>query len=198
MSADGLQRSQLLTLSAILHMAQLIRELAPTNSTPHPALKGLINPLFLLSPPSFAAIFPDPRLARPGLESPTLRARQVRPGETQEVSRYTRSLLLRSKLMADTVIQSRLGRRLLAISPHSDPHWQKKHHSKSVGASETERSFKTLATLYQDTITTLSYRIQVQGKVEHLQDERIVNRIRALFLTGIHFAMTWHQIGVRP
>ena len=201
MSADGLQRSQLQTLSlaAVVHTAQLVRELARTGRAPYPAMKELINSLFLLNAPSFAAVLPDLRLARPGLESLTSRTRQICPEETEEVSRYTRSLLtLRPKLMADTDMQLRLGMRLQSISPLSDKHWQIESHPENPGASETERSFEALATLYQDTISRLSSRIQVQGKVEHLKDKRIANRIRALLLAGIRFSVLWHQIGSRP
>ena len=203
MSADSLQRPQLqtLTLSAVVQSAQLVRALAHTGSAPFPAMKALIDPLFALNAPSFNTIFPDLRLARPGLEWLTVRARQRRSVENDEVLRYTRNLLLlRTKLMADTDMQSRLGRRLQSISPlsapYSDPHRQTS--TEPVGLHETERSFEALATLYQDTISTLPFRIQVQGKVEHLQDERIANRIRALLLAGIRFAVLWHQIGGRP
>ena len=209
MSADSLQRPQLqtLTLSAVVQSAQLVRGLAHTGGAPFPAMKALIDPLFALNAPSFNTIFPDLRLARPGLEWLTARARQLSPGENDEVLRYTRNLfLLRTKLMADTDMQSRLGRRLQSMSPlsapysapHLDPHRQTKHSTEPAGLHETERSFEALATLYQDTISTLPYRIQVQGKVEHLQDERIANRIRALLLAGIRFAVLWHQIGGRP
>ncbi len=203
MSADSLQRPQLqtLTLSAVVQSAQLVRALAHTGSAPLPAMKALIDPLFALNAPSFNTIFPDLRLARPGLEWLTVRARQRRSVKNDEVLRYTRNLLLlRTKLMADTDMQSRLGRRLQSMSPlsapYSDP--QRQPSTEPVGLHETERSFEALATLYQDTISTLPFRIQVQGKVEHLQDERIANRIRALLLAGIRFAVLWHQIGGRP
>ena len=201
MSADVLSRSQLQTLSlaAVVHTAQLVRELARTGSVPYPAIKGFINRLFLLNAPSFAAIFPNLRIIRPGLESLTLQTRQVRPGETEEVSRYIRSILkLRPKLIADTGMLLRLNMRLKSISPLSDPHWQTENHPENVGESETERSFKALATLYQDTISTLAYRIQIRGKAEHLKNERIANRIRALLLAGIRFAVLWHQEGGQP
>ena len=203
MSADSLQRPQLqiLTLSAVVQSAQLVRGLAHTGSAPFPAMKSLIDPLFALNAPSFNTIFPDLRLARPGLEWLTVRARQRRSVKNDEVLRYTRNLLLlRTKLMADTDMQSRLGRRLQSMSPlsaqYSDP--QRQTSTEPVGLHETERSFEALATLYQDTISTLPFRIQVQGKVEHLQDERTANRIRALLLAGIRFAVLWHQIGGRP
>jgi high frequency lysogenization protein len=203
MSADSLQRPQLqtLTLSAVVQSAQLVRALAHTGSAPLPAMKALIDPLFSLNALSFNTIFPDLRLARPGLEWLTVRARQRRSVKNDEVLRYTRNLLwLRTKLMADTDMQSRLGRRLQSMSPlsaqYSDP--QRQTSTEPVGLHETERSFEALATLYQDTISTLPFRIQVQGKVEHLQDERTANRIRALLLAGIRFAVLWHQIGGRP
>ena len=186
-----------------MQSAQLVRALAHTGSAPFPAIKALIDPLFVLNVPSFNIIFPELRLARPGLEWLTARARQFSPEKNDEVLRYTRNLLLlRTKLMADTDMQSRLGRRLQSISPlsapHSDPHRQTKPTTEPEGTHEDERSFEALATLYQDTISTLPFRIQVQGKVEHLQDERIANRIRALLLAGIRFAVLWHQIGGRP
>ncbi len=203
MSADSLQSPQLqtLTLSAVVQSAQLVRALAHTGSAPFPAIKALIDPLFALNAPSFNTIFPDLRLARPGLEWLTVQARQRRSVENDEVLRYTKNLLLlQTKLMADTDMQSRLGRRLQSMSPlsaqYSDP--QRQTSTEPVGLHETERSFEALATLYQDTISTLPFRIQVQGKVEHLQDERIANRIRALLLAGIRFAVLWHQIGGRP
>jgi high frequency lysogenization protein len=203
MSADSLQRPQLqtLTLSAVVQSAQLVRALAHTGSAPLPAMKALIDPLFSLNALSFNTIFPDLRLARPGLEWLTVPARQRRSVKNDEVLRYTRNLLwLRTKLMADTDMQSRLGRRLQSMSPlsaqYSDP--QRQTSTEPVGLHETERSFEALATLYQDTISTLPFRIQVQGKVEHLQDERTANRIRALLLAGIRFAVLWHQIGGRP
>ena len=209
MSADSLQRPQLqtLTLSAVVQSAQLVRGLAHTGSAPFPAMKALIDPLFVLNAPSFTTIFPDLLLARPGLEWLTARPRQFSHGKNDEVLRYTRNLLLlRAKLMADTDMQSRLGSRLKSISPlsapysdpHSEPRRQTERPTDPIGALETEGSFEALATLYQDTISTLPSRIQVQGKVEHLQDERIANRIRALLLAGIRFAVLWHQIGGRP
>jgi len=201
LSADSLKRPQLqtLTLSAVVQSSQLVRGLAHTGSASFPAIKVLIDPLFVLNAPSFTTIFPDLRLARPGLEWLTAQARQLSPVGNDEVLRYTRNLLLlRTKLMADTEMQSMLGRRLQSIRPLFAPYSDPLRQTEPPELHETERSFEALATLYQDTISTLPYRIQVQGRVEHLQDERIANRIRALLLAGIRFAVLWHQIGGRP
>ena len=126
MSADGLQWLQLQTLSlaAVVHTAQLIRELARTDGVPCPAMKRLINPLFLLNAPCFVATSPDLRLVRLGLKSLTSRTRQICTEKKEEVSRYTRSILkLRPKLIADTDMQLGLCSRIQSIRPLSDPHW---------------------------------------------------------------------------
>ena len=57
--------------------------------------------------------------------------------------------------------------------------------------------FEQLAKLYQDTISTLSYRIQVQGRLENLRNDNIANRIRTLLLGGIRSAVLWYQLGGR-
>ena len=84
--ADSLQRPQLqtLTLSVVVQSAQLVRGLAHTGSAPFPAMKALIDPLFVLNAPSFTTIFPDLRSARSGLEWLTARARQLSPGKTMK------------------------------------------------------------------------------------------------------------------
>ena len=174
MSADGLQRSQLqiLSLAGVVRTAHLVRELANTGSAPYLAMKGLIDPLFLLNALSFAAIFPDLRLARPGLKSLTLWTRQIRPGKPEEVSCDTRSLsILRPKLMADNDMQLSLGIRLQSISPLLVSHLQTENYLENTVASEAECSFKALAAVYQDTMRRLPYSIQVQEKVEDLKDE---------------------------
>ncbi|MBT17966.1 MAG: hypothetical protein CL889_03205 [Dehalococcoidia bacterium] len=60
-----------------------------------------------------------------------------------------------------------------------------------------DRTFEQLANLYQDTISKLSYRIQVQGKLENLKNENVANRIRTLLLGGIRSAVLWYQLGGR-
>ena len=57
--------------------------------------------------------------------------------------------------------------------------------------------FEQLAKLYQDRISTLSYRIQVQGRLENLRNDNIANRIRTLLLGGISSAVLWYQLGGR-
>jgi len=52
-----------------------------------------------------------------------------------------------------------------------------------------------LASLYQDTISSFSFRIQVTGDPRHLQNSENAAKIRALLLAGIRSAMLWRQKG---
>jgi high frequency lysogenization protein len=49
--------------------------------------------------------------------------------------------------------------------------------------------------LYQDTLSTLSFRVQVTGNVQHLKTPANADKIRALLLAGVRSAMLWKQLG---
>ncbi|MGD9859099.1 MAG: high frequency lysogenization protein HflD [Marinobacterium sp.] len=49
--------------------------------------------------------------------------------------------------------------------------------------------------LYQTTVSTFSFRIQVGGDPRHLQNTENAARIRALLLAGIRSALLWRQVG---
>lgn len=54
-----------------------------------------------------------------------------------------------------------------------------------------------LATLYTDVISPLRPRVMVNGQPLHLQQQAVVERIRASLLAAIRSAVLWHQIGGR-
>lgn len=61
--------------------------------------------------------------------------------------------------------------------------------------ADNENLIKNLAELYQNTISTLGFRIHIQGKPLYLQQENIAARIRVLLFTAIRFAFLWRQSG---
>lgn len=52
-----------------------------------------------------------------------------------------------------------------------------------------------IATLYTETLSTLSFRIQVFGNPQYLQEEEKAAKIRALLLAGVRSAVLWEQKG---
>ena len=54
---------------------------------------------------------------------------------------------------------------------------------------------KKIAELYTQTISTLSPRIVVNGRPQHLQIDRTVNWIRTLLFASLRSAVLWRQLG---
>lgn len=51
-----------------------------------------------------------------------------------------------------------------------------------------------IADLYQQTISTLKFRIQVNGVATHLQQQTIASRIRCLLFSAVRSAFLWQQL----
>ncbi len=52
-----------------------------------------------------------------------------------------------------------------------------------------------IADLYSQTISTFSYRIQVRGEYNYLQQKRVADQVRTLLLAAIRAAILWQQNG---
>ena len=58
-----------------------------------------------------------------------------------------------------------------------------------------ENVYANIASLYQDTVSTLRLRIQVSGSSGFLQQPAVASRIRCLLFTAIRSAFLWQQLG---
>ena len=55
--------------------------------------------------------------------------------------------------------------------------------------------YANIASLYQDTVSTLRLRIQVSGSSGFLQQPAVASRIRCLLFAAIRSAFLWQQLG---
>ena len=53
----------------------------------------------------------------------------------------------------------------------------------------------SISGMYQDTLSKLSFRIQVHGDSRFLQQPQVANQVRAILMSGIRAAMLWRQLG---
>ena len=190
---------QIIALAGVTQSAALVHKLANAASVDDIAVAASINSLLVINPSSLADIYPNVSHLSMGLRSLQDIFSNDRVRQHGELVRYTLGMLvLRNKLVANDKMQARLRSGLQTVSPISTA-VQDIQDAESVEANQlrTDRTFEQLATLYQDTISTLTYRIQVQGKVEQLKSELTANQIRALLLAGIRAAVLWHQLGGR-
>ena len=194
---------QIMALAAIAQSAALVTKLAVHGNASQTELIASVNPLLALNPKSEADVYPNLGHFNLGLRTLNDIFTQVRSPENANIIRYTLGmLLLRNKLDVNPIMQNNIRNGLqqikpLLLVPENATPWRMEDARKTEGQLRQEQTFEQLAALYQDTISTLPNRIQVQGQVGYLQNDYVVTRVRSLLLAGIRSAVLWHQLGGR-
>ncbi len=194
---------QIVALAAVAQSAALVTKLAVHGNASQTELLASVNPLLVLNPRSEDDVYPNLGHLNLGLRTLHDIFKQVRAPENADVVRYTLGMLLLSnKLETNAAMQDRIRSALqsvqpLQLIPENATPWRMGESEKSDEQLRQEQTFEQLATLYQDTISTLPHRIHVQGQMDYLQNEYVANRVRSLLLAGIRSAILWRQLGGR-
>lgn len=184
---------QNIALAVVTQCAELIHKLSQRGSASDEQILSCVNPLMAVSSDSVAEVYPNVGAFNQGLKTLQSALGAEKNSNTADVIRYTMGMLmLRNRLMSNTPMQTYIGDQLKLYRPVD-----REYSSFESEQHEGRLLYKNLANLYQETISTLPYRIQVHGKMEHLQDQETANRVRALLLAGIRSAVLWHQLGGR-
>lgn len=194
---------QVVALAAVAQSAALVSKLAVHGNASQTELLACVNALLALNPRSESDIYPNLGHLNLGLRTLDDMLSRGRSPENSSLVRYILGMLLiRNKLDMDSAMQSNIRDRLhsiqpLLLVPENATPWRMTETEKTDGQLRQEQTFEQLATLYQDTISTLSHRIQVNGQEDYLQNDYVSNRVRSLLLAGIRSAVLWHQLGGR-
>jgi high frequency lysogenization protein len=194
---------QVVALAAVAQSAALVSKLALHGNASQTELLASVNALLALNPRSETDIYPNLGHLNLGLRTLDDMLSLGRSPENTSLVRYTWGMLsIRNKLDMNSAMQSNIRDRLQSIQslllvPENATPWRMAETEKTDGQLRQEQSFEQLATLYQDTISTLSHRIQVHGQEDYLQNDYVSNRVRSLLLAGIRSAVLWHQLGGR-
>lgn len=181
-----------IALSVVLQCAQLVHTLATTGNADQRQIDACIAPVFVLDPDTLADVYPDVGRFNSGLTALERSLGKDGMRELTEAIQYVLGMtVLQQHLGRSSSMQSQIRRRLQFLCPATD------QSTDSQTVDSQSYDFTALAQLYQDTISQLSYRIHVKGLPEHLQNQRVADRIRALLLAGIRSAQLWHQLGGR-
>ena len=181
-------REQVIALAGIFQACQLVETLAKTGTVPTDRYTVCIESLFQQNPPSTEAVYGSLSNLQLGMESMqeliTLQSRS----QHSDTLRYVVGVIyLANKLRGNKDMLNLIGERLQKAAK------QAAHFDSSSHANVTAN----LAQVYQDSISTFRYRIQVNGYAGHLQQDNIAQRIRCLLFAGIRSAILWHQLGGR-
>ena len=176
---------QTLALAGLFQATELVRQAAQSGTWSGYAARTCLDSMLKFEADSVTEIYGGPGQLEVGLDA----LASVLQGEEQHVDalRYSVGLLqLERAFSKDTAMQQRIGRVLHDIADASQA--LPEHEAQELEAERIGR-------LYCETISTLSPRIVVNGRPQHLQEPRTVHWIRALLFTGLRSAVLWRQLG---
>lgn len=180
-------RGQAIALAAVVQAALLVDQLARQGAASAEEMQRLSQSLFRLEWEHPAEVFGGLMALRRGLAGLEEILKAGSTTTNPAALRYALALL-------------RLGRqlgsdqgRMTTIRARLDHAAIKQEHF----ASRFDETASSLASIYQDCVSNMRYRIQVNGSAQHLQDARVAERIRALLLCGLRAAIMWRHLGGR-
>lgn len=181
--SNPIQR-QAIALAGVFQAAQLVEDLATKNMLEQKALETSINSILITNPDTTAEIYGG-QISNLATGIKSLKQLLEKANYNPRVTNYAMGILiLNTRLQKDSSMLTALGQRLEVIQAQAQ-HFHPTH----------ENVLAALAELYQNTLSTLGYRIQVQGEQNILQQQANADKIRALLLAGIRSAMLWQQSG---
>jgi len=192
-----------IALAVMVQCAQLVHTLATTGDADQRQIDACVAPVFVLDPDSLAQVYPDVGRFNSGLTAlERSLGRDGMRGLAEAIQYVLGMTVLQQHMGRSETMQSQIRRRLqflrpVAISGEQSSVGEQDDEAHNLDAGDQGYDFSALAQLYQDTLSQLSYRIHVKGLPEHLQNQRVADRIRALLLAGIRSAQLWHQLGGR-
>lgn len=179
---------QTIALAGILQAAELVELLANTGHAPEESFEASLGSILKTNPGTIEEVFDGQVNFMPKLELGFSALREVLEQKNNQRSqrlRYTVGLIhLQGRLQKNNELMEVLASRLEQMHTRLN-HFDLTH----------ERSIAALASIYEDTLSTFRYRIQVTGNAMHLQNPLVVNKIRSVLLAGIRSAMLWRQVG---
>lgn len=184
------EKEQSIALSAVFQAAELVAILAKTGKVDNTALQPMIDSILLVNASSTEDIYGGQWDYQNNLSLGRNIAKKALGKERSSVNpdtlRYALSLVhLENKLAKTPQMLSVIGQKISQIE-------QKKAHYDSV---LHENIIASISGMYQDTLSTLPFRIQVQGDSRFLQQPHIANQVRTILMSGIRASMLWRQLG---
>lgn len=178
---------QTLALAGIAQSAFLVHQLAHHGLAAHDKMATAVNSLFVTHPKAAVDVFGQVSKLNLGLQV----LQEMLAGDSavfspSEVLRYQMGLLyLEHKLASKPKVLDSVSTGLDAIRsqfPEAD-------------IADNQDALKAIGRLYQDTLSTLPFRIQVRGDMNFLKNEHVACKVRVALFAGVRSAVLWRQVG---
>ena len=174
-----------LALAGVAQAARIVDLAAKTGSWPEPFVEASIHSLFRFEPDSVETVFGTPQGIRLGLEQLSACLRLSQDPSAADTLRYTMALLqLERRFAGSEDLQSVVHSRLRHTA------YKAENFSRDIRGLSAN-----ISAIYQDTLSTLSYRIKVTGSAQHLNTPQVADLVRTLLMCGVRAAFLWRQLG---
>jgi high frequency lysogenization protein len=178
-------KDRTLALAGIFQATELVRQAANHGTWSGYAAETCLGSLLAIEADTIEDIYGSPDRLRLGVETLV----SVLQGDRRHVEslRYVVSIMqLETHFQKKPKMQASIGTELQAIAGID---------ADLEGYAIVDLQAEKIASLYSQTISTISPRIIVNGKPQYLQVERTVNWIRTLLFAGLRSAVLWRQMG---
>lgn len=176
--------NQAIALAGIAQVCSLVQQLATSGTANSKPMEASIGSLLKIDADSVVDVYG-------GLEGVEHGLRQLENQLTgqsaadPEQAKYAASLIYLERQLAECPDMLKAIKTGIEKAQNQAEHFGLLH----------ENVLASLSDLYQNTISTISPRIMVNGEPGYLADQSIVNKIRSLLLAGIRSALLWRQCG---
>jgi high frequency lysogenization protein len=179
---------QAVALAAVFHACELVSQLANTGEASSDEMSLCMSALLNQNPDSLSQIYGPVsglKLGMDSMERLFSDGSEETKKDSGEILRYVVSILyLARKLSSDKGMLDKIATGIENAERQSQ-HFSITH----------DNVYANIASLYQDTVSTLRLRIQVSGSSGYLQQPAVAERIRCLLFSAIRSAFLWQQLG---
>lgn len=179
---------QAVALAAVFHCCELVSQLANTGEATSDDMALCMGALLNQNPDSLSQLYGPVSGLALGMNSMRSlfdNSASSGSGDHTEIMRYVISIMyLARKLSSDKSMLAKIA------SGIENAERQAQHFSITH-----DNVYANIASLYQDTVSTLRLRIQVSGSIGYPQQPAVASRIRCLLFAAIRSAFLWQQLG---
>ncbi len=180
-------RDQTIALAGVFQACQLVDKLASTGTVVPDQLNTAVTSLLNQNPEDTSSVFGSPHQLRTGLDTMEELLALNLTAQVPNTLRYVVSVLyLQRKLSKDKATLDKIGEGIARAAQQAE-----------LFSPTHDNVLNNLADLYQQTISTYRFRIQVKGEPDYLNQESIATRIRCLLFSAIRAAVLFEQLGGR-
>lgn len=183
-------KERTMALAGIFQATELVRQAANHGTWSGYAADTCLDSLLAIEADTVDEIYGDPSRLRLGAQTLV----SILQGDRRHMESlgYAVSIMqVENNFRKKHQMQSHIGAQLIELAGKQttgDEQVLEEHELKDLQAEK-------IAALYSETISTLSPRIVVNGRPQHLQVDRSVNWIRTLLFSGLRSAVLWRQMG---